>query len=337
MNKILDKHTRPLQDLRVSVTDRCNFRCTYCMPEEIFHHDYPYLTKDRLLSFTEISLLIDIFAELGVKKVRITGGEPLLRKNLTDLIAMISAKSMIEDVAMTTNGSLLSKYAQDLKSAGLHRVTVSLDSLDEHTFRKLNGEKCDVSTVLRGIEAAREAGLSVKVNMLVKRGVNDHDILPMAKYFKDRAITLRFIEYMDVGTTNDWELKHVVPSMHILKQLESHWDLEAMEADYFGEVAKRYRYRNSNIEIGFISSVTQAFCSTCTRARLSAEGALYTCLFASEGYDLRSLLRDGESYASVRQKITSLWSQRDDNYSEERLNQINHSRRKKVEMSHIGG
>ena len=333
---LVDRLNRPLRDLRISVTDKCNFRCRYCMPEEIFGPDYPFLSQEKLLTFEEMTRLVRIFTTLGVKKVRITGGEPLLRRELPTLIKMIRQLG-VDDIAMTTNGSLLPQFARSLKEAGLNRVTVSLDSLDDDRFGYLNGRGVKVSQILAGIEAAEEAGLKIKINMVVQKGVNDSDILSMARYFKKRGHILRFIEYMDVGNANGWRLEHVVPSKTIVQLINEHMPIEPVEPNYYGEVATRYRYVDDGVEIGFISSVTEAFCSTCTRARLSAEGKLYTCLFASKGSDLRSPLRQGESDEQLKERIISIWQNRHDRYSEERLKNTNKQSLKKVEMYHIGG
>ena len=307
------------------------------MPEEIFHKDFQFLPKEKLLSFEEIERLTRIFVNMGVEKIRLTGGEPLLRKDVTVLIQKISQIEGVKDIALTTNGSLLEKFALPLKEAGLDRVSVSLDSLDDDRFGYMNGRGVKVSTVLKGIEAAQKAGLGVKVNMVVQKGATDQDILPIARYFKEAGITLRFIEFMDVGNANGWELRQVVPSLDILEMINQEMPVEPVEADYFGEVAKRYRYQGTETEIGFISSVTQAFCSSCTRARLSAEGFIYMCLFATEGIDLRSRLRDGTNDEELAYYIQQLWSHRKERYSEERLSATEGLPRKKVEMSHIGG
>lgn len=339
----MEKHSvdtlrRPLRDLRISVTDKCNFRCQYCMPAEIFGPDFQFLPQDKLLSFEEITRLTEIFTSLGVEKIRITGGEPLMRKNLPRLIEMISQVEGVKDIAMTTNGSLLAQHAQALKEAGLHRVTVSLDSLDVGRFGQMNGRGYQVEAILHGIEVAAELGLNVKINMVVQRGVNDQDILPMARYFRQQGHILRFIEFMDVGNSNGWRLDQVVPSSEIVEMIHAEMPLEPIDPNYYGEVASRYRYRGTEQEIGFISSVTQAFCSTCTRARLSAEGKLYTCLFASNGEDLRDPLRSGFSDDQLKALIADIWGRREDRYSEERLKHTTGlPERKKVEMSHIGG
>ncbi|MDC0763599.1 GTP 3',8-cyclase MoaA [Brevibacillus sp. AG] len=336
--KVLDLRNRPLRDLRISVTDKCNFRCRYCMPAEIFGPDFEFLPQSKLLTFEEITRLTQIFTSLGVGKIRITGGEPLMRRNLPELIRMIREVEGVQDIAMTTNGSLLSRHAQALKEAGLDRVTVSLDSLDNERFGVLNGRGYQVDAVLEGIRAAADAGLSIKINMVVQRGVNDQDILPMARYFREQGHTLRFIEFMDVGNSNGWRLDQVVPSREIVHMIHTEMPLVATEANYYGEVASRYRYEGSDQEIGLISSVTQAFCSTCTRARLSAEGKLYNCLFASSGDDLREPVRDGRTDEEIRELIRAIWERRDVRYSEERLSETpGLAQREKVEMSHIGG
>ncbi|GAA4708459.1 GTP 3',8-cyclase MoaA [Brevibacillus fulvus] len=308
------------------------------MPAEIFGPDFAFLPQDKLLSFEEIVRLTRIFTSLGVEKIRITGGEPLMRRELPRLIQQISQVAGVRDIAMTTNGSLLTKFAAELKQAGLQRVTVSLDSLDDERFGQLNGRGYPVKTVLDGIDAAAEAGLEVKINMVVQRGANEQDILPMARYFREKGHILRFIEYMDVGNSNGWRLDQVVPNRDILQMINAELPLEPVQPNYFGEVASRYRYRDNGQEIGFISSVTQAFCSSCTRARLSAEGKLYTCLFASDGYDLRQPLREGHTDEQLQTMLTEIWRKRADRYSEIRgKHTAEETHRKKVEMSHIGG
>jgi GTP 3',8-cyclase len=336
-NEVLDKLQRPLRDLRLSVIDRCNFRCRYCMPEEIFGANYPFLSSDNILSFDEMERLTRIFVSLGVQKIRITGGEPLLRKDLPQLIHRLKSINGVEDIAITTNGSLLKKFASALFNAGLTRVTVSLDSLDEERFKQLSGNRGKVKNVLEGIQAASDAGINVKVNMVVQKGKNDQDIIPMAKYFKEKKHTLRFIEYMDVGNSNGWSMAEVTAKQEILNRIGEVMPLEQIEPNYVGEVAKRYRYVNSDQEIGIISSVTDSFCSTCSRARVSSEGKLYTCLFASEGFDLRHLLRSEKSDDFIAETITDIWNHRTDRYSDERANQTGSRKNSKVEMSHIGG
>ncbi|GGE50660.1 cyclic pyranopterin monophosphate synthase [Pullulanibacillus camelliae] len=333
---VLDQWQRPLRDLRLSVTDRCNFRCRYCMPAEIFGPDYPFLSSDSILTFEEMERLTAIFVALGVQKVRITGGEPLLRKDLPELVARIHQMDGVEDIAITTNGSMLKHQAQDLVRAGLKRVTVSLDSLNDERFRELNGNRGKVKRVLEGIQAAADAGLKVKINMVVQKGKNEQDILPMAKYFKERQHILRFIEYMDVGNSNGWKMEEVVTKKEILETIHAVMPLKAVDPNYVGEVATRYQYVDDEQEIGIISSVTDSFCANCSRARVSAEGKLYTCLFATNGFDLRECLRSSDDDAVVKQKIFDVWNHRVDRYSDDRAN--NRARKKsKVEMSHIGG
>ncbi|MGQ7874316.1 GTP 3',8-cyclase MoaA [Bacillus sp. 1A] len=333
----LDKLQRPLKDLRISVTDRCNFRCRYCMPEEIFGPDYSFLSNDKILSFDEIERITRIFVSLGVRKLRITGGEPLLRRGLPQLIERLNKIDGVEDIGLTTNGSLLKKFAPDLYKAGLSRVTVSLDSLEEERFFYLNGNRSKVQRVLEGIQAAAEVGMKIKINMVVQKGKNEQDILQMAQYFKENKHILRFIEYMDVGNYNGWELKEVVSKQEIVDAIHQVMPLERIEANYAGEVATRYRYIGSDEEIGIISSVTDSFCSSCTRARISAEGKLYTCLFASKGNDLRELLRSGYTDEEITYIVRDIWNNREDRYSDERLNNKSKKRTPKIEMSHIGG
>ncbi|WHY27403.1 GTP 3',8-cyclase MoaA [Bacillus wiedmannii] len=333
----LDKLQRPLKDLRISVTDRCNFRCRYCMPEEIFGPDYSFLSNDKILSFDEIERITRIFVSLGVRKLRITGGEPLLRRGLPQLIERLNKIDGVEDIGLTTNGSLLKKFAPDLYKAGLSRVTVSLDSLEEDRFFYLNGNRSKVQRVLEGIQAAAEVGMKIKINMVVQKGNNEQDILQMAQYFKENKHILRFIEYMDVGNYNGWELTEVVSKQEIVDAIHQVMPLERIEANYAGEVATRYRYIGSDEEIGIISSVTDSFCSSCTRARISAEGKLYTCLFASKGNDLRELLRSGYSDEEITYIVRDIWNNREDRYSDERLSHTSKKRSPKIEMSHIGG
>ncbi|NKX12802.1 GTP 3',8-cyclase MoaA [Bacillus cereus] len=333
----LDKLQRPLKDLRISVTDRCNFRCRYCMPEEIFGPDYSFLSNDKILSFDEIERITRIFVSLGVRKLRITGGEPLLRRGLPKLIERLNKIDGVEDIGLTTNGSLLKKFAPDLYKAGLSRVTVSLDSLEEERFFYLNGNRSKVQRVLEGIQAAAEVGMKIKINMVVQKGKNEQDILQMAQYFKENKHILRFIEYMDVGNYNGWDLKEVVSKQEIVDTIHQVMPLERIEANYSGEVATRYRYIGSDDEIGIISSVTDSFCSSCTRARISAEGKLYTCLFASKGNDLRELLRSEHTDEDITDVVRDIWNNREDRYSDERLNHTNKKAIPKIEMSHIGG
>ncbi|HDR4512080.1 TPA: GTP 3',8-cyclase MoaA [Bacillus cereus] len=333
----LDKLQRPLKDLRISVTDRCNFRCRYCMPEEIFGPDYSFLSNDKILSFDEIERITRIFVSLGVRKLRITGGEPLLRRGLPQLIERLNKIDGVEDIGLTTNGSLLKKFAPDLYKAGLSRVTVSLDSLEEERFFYLNGNRSKVQRVLEGIQAAAEVGMKIKINMVVQKGKNEQGILQMAQYFKENKHILRFIEYMDVGNYNGWELKEVVSKQEIVDMIHQLMPLERIEANYAGEVATRYRYIGSDEEIGVISSVTDSFCSSCTRARISAEGKLYTCLFASKGNDLRELLRSDYTDEEITDVVRDIWNNREDRYSDERLSNSNKKAMPKIEMSHIGG
>jgi cyclic pyranopterin phosphate synthase len=331
---------RPLRDLRISVTDRCNFRCTYCMPREVFGKDYRFLAHEQLLSFEEITRLARIFAAEGVEKIRLTGGEPLLRRNIERLIEMLSGITLPNgkgmEFTLTTNGSLLARKARALKDAGLTRVTVSLDALDDPTFMAMNDADFPVASVLEGIDAAAAAGLApVKINMVVKRGVNEHSILPMARRFRSSGQVLRFIEFMDVGATNGWRMDDVIPSAAIIRMIGAQMPLEAIDPNYPGEVAARWRYRDGSGEIGVISSVTQAFCRSCTRARISTEGMLYTCLFATSGYDFRALLREGKADAEIRAAVAAVWGARDDRYSEIRTAAT--AKARKIEMSYIGG
>ncbi len=333
---LVDTFSRPMRDLRISVTDRCNFRCRYCMPKEIFNRDYEFLARDLLLSFEEIGRIVTVFADLGVNKIRITGGEPLLRRNLEDLIGSIKGIEGIEDVTLTTNASLLERKAGSLVAAGLDRVTVSLDSLDNDVFMAMNDVGFSVDDVLAGIDAAAAAGLTpIKINMVVQKGVNDHTIVDMARHFKGSGHIVRYIEYMDVGTTNQWCMDDVVPGKDIVAMISEAFPLEPVDPNYTGEVAARWQYADGTGEIGVITSVTQPFCATCTRARISAEGSLYTCLFASGGTDLRSMLRAGASDEELSDTIRSVWTARDDRYSQLRSSRTAGLR--KVEMSYIGG
>jgi cyclic pyranopterin phosphate synthase len=337
---VLDTRGRALRDLRISVTDRCNFRCTYCMPAEVFGRDYAFLPHAEVLTYEEIHRIAGIAVRLGVRKLRVTGGEPLVRKALPDLIAMLSGIRTPDrepvDLTLTTNGSALRALATPLAKAGLQRITISLDSLDDETFRRMNGVDFPVSRVLDGISAARDAGLApVKVNMVVKRGENEASIVPMARWARDQGLILRFIEYMDVGTTNGWRLDDVVPAEAIVAAIDAELPLEPAAPSYRGEVAGRWRYRDGGGEIGVIASVTQPFCGDCTRARLSAEGKLYTCLFSAHGTDLRDPLRGGASDDELQAIIEGVWSIRTDRYSELRSNAT--SRLPRVEMFAVGG
>lgn len=336
MNKITDQLNRPLRDLRISVIDRCNFRCQYCMPAEIFGPDFAFLPKKELLSYEEIERLAHIFVGLGVEKIRLTGGEPLLRKQLPLLVEKLSKINGLKDIGLTTNGVLLPKYAEELKAAGLKRVNVSLDSLNDELFGEINGRGVKTGPVIEGIQAAQKAGLGVKLNMVVKKGLNDQEIVPMAQFCKDNGLQLRYIEYMDVGSTNGWKMDDVVTKKEIYERLNEHYLLEPVDPDYFGEVAKRYRYKDSNVDVGFITSVSESFCSSCTRSRLSANGQLFTCLFNGNGHDIRDFMRNGVSDSEIEQRITDIWNRRNDRYSDERTEETI-ANRKKIEMSYIGG
>ena len=342
-----DTLARPLRDLRISVTDRCNFRCSYCMPSEVFNKDYAFLPQTSLLSFEEIARLTRIFVAHGVEKIRLTGGEPLLRKNLEVLIETLAKLRTPEgkplDITLTTNASLLAKKAQSLKDAGLQRVTVSLDALDDTIFRRMNDVNFPVADVLKGIEAAQKVGLApIKINMVVKRGINDSEILPMARHFRNSGTVLRLIEYMDVGATNGWRMNEVLPSAQVIERINAEFPLVAIDPNYAGETAERWRYADGAGEIGVISSVTQAFCSNCNRARLSTEGKLFLCLFANQGHDLRALLRGGFADDQIAGAVAHIWQKRDDRYSEQRAalppdTCLESSSSKRVEMSYIGG
>jgi cyclic pyranopterin phosphate synthase len=332
--EVLDTLRRPLRDLRISVTDRCNFRCVYCMPKEVFGRDYRFLPRRELLTFEEIERVSRVFVGLGVEKLRITGGEPLLRRDLEVLIGQLAGIGDL-DLTLTTNGALLAQKAQALADAGLTRVTVSLDSLDDEVFRAMNDVDFPVARVLGGIDAAAAAGLPVKVNMVVKRGLNDGSILEMARRFRGTGHTVRFIEFMDVGATNGWRLDDVVPAAEVVRTIGAELPLEPVDPAYRGEVAERYRYLDGTGEIGVIASVTQPFCGDCTRARISADGKLYTCLFALRGHDLRAVLRSGSPDSDVEAAIRAIWTRRTDRYSERRTEDT--AALRKVEMSYIGG
>jgi GTP 3',8-cyclase len=330
-----DRRGRPLRDLRISVTDRCNFRCVYCMPKEIFGSDYAFLDRRDILTFEEIARAARIFAGMGVEKIRLTGGEPLVRRNLEQLIDMLARIPGL-DLTLTTNGSLLKQKARSLRDAGLRRVTVSLDALDDAVFRRMNDVDFPVTRVLDGIDAAAAAGLEpIKINMVVKRGENERDLLPMARHFRGTGHVLRFIEYMDVGHTNGWRMDDVVTAREIISTIDSEFPLEPLDPNYPGEVAERWRYRDGNGEIGVIASVSQAFCRDCTRIRLSTEGKLFTCLFATAGHDLRALLRGGAADSEIQDAIARIWAGRSDRYSEIRTSQT--AKLEKIEMSYIGG
>lgn len=336
---IRDRRGRALRDLRISVTDRCNFRCVYCMPKEVFGTRFHFLPRNELLTFEEIARVARIFVQLGVDKIRLTGGEPLLRRQLDELVARLAAIPGVRDLAMTTNGALLTEErALALKRAGLKRVTISLDALDDETFQRINDVGFPVSKVLAAIAAAEKAGLQpIKINMVVKRGWNDQAILPMAEYFRGTPHVLRFIEYMDVGTANRWQMDEVVSGQEILDRIASRWPLVPVTPDRPGEVARRWRYADGQGEIGIIASVTQPFCSSCTRARLSPEGQLFTCLFGSRGFDLRALLRAGADDEALKEAILQVWGRREDRYSELRASERAGEDQKKIEMFRIGG
>lgn len=331
----VDRLGRGLRDLRISVTDRCNFRCTYCMPRDKFGRDHPFLSHADILRYEEITRLAKVFATLGVKKVRLTGGEPLMRKHLPRLVEMLAQIPDLE-ITLTTNGALLARHAADLRAAGLHRITVSLDSLDEETFRRMCDADFSVQEVLRGIETADRAGFTgIKINMVVRRGINDHHLLDMARHFRGTSHIMRFIEYMDVGETNGWRMDDVVSAGEIVRRIGEHFPLETLDKHYQGEVAERWRYADGLGEIGVIASVTQAFCRDCNRLRLSPEGKLFTCLFATQGHDLRALLRENADDARLAAWIADVWSQRGDRYSE--LRGLGIAPAGKIEMSYIGG
>ena len=335
-NPIIDTLNRPLRDLRISVTDRCNLRCKYCMPEIDGHRGYPGVPRAELLTFEETERIARAAVGLGVRKLRVTGGEPLLRRNLPELVAMLAAIDGVEDLALTTNGLLLPQHAQALRTAGLHRVTVSLDALDDDAFQALSGRPRHVQEVLDGIDAAREAGLAnIKVNVVILRGVNEHAVLPLVEHFRHTGVTLRFIEYMDVGNVNHWQRADVVPSAELLRRIAVRHPVESVSPAWRGEVATRYRYADGGGEVGFISSITAPFCGDCNRLRLAATGDLYTCLFSSHGTPLRDLLRSGADDAALRDVLARVWLGRSDRYSEERFALLDPQ--PKVEMHHIGG
>ena len=336
VNILQDRLNRPMRDLRISVTDRCNFRCSYCMPKEIFGDDYVFLPREELLTFEEMERLAKIFESFGVKKIRLTGGEPLMRRNIDELVKKMLSLDNIKDVGLTTNGVLLKQYAQKLKDAGLTRLNISLDALDENLFGNLNGRGIKPSFILENIQYAKNLGFEIKVNMVVQKNVNDQEIIPMAKYFKEQGITLRFIEFMDVGNDNAWSFEKVITKKQILTMLQEEFDLEPVDKDYFGEVAERYQYAESESQVGFITSVSESFCSSCTRARLSSDGKFYTCLFATNGFDLRELIRNGATDDELSETIKNVWEHRTDRYSDERTEETAKNRTK-INMSYIGG
>lgn len=333
---IKDKLNRPLHDLRISVIDRCNFRCQYCMPADQFGPDFEFLPKSALLTYEEIERLAKIFVSLGVEKIRLTGGEPLLRRDMPILVEKLSAIEGLMDIGLTTNGVLLPKFAKDLKDAGLKRVNVSLDTLNDELFGIINGRGVGTGPVLEGIEAAKQAGLGVKINMVVKKGLNDSEIVPMAEYCKENGLELRYIEFMDVGSTNGWKMDDVITKKQIYYILKEQFELEPVDPAYYGEVAKLYRYKDKDVNVGFITSVSESFCSSCTRSRLSANGQIFTCLFNGNGHDIRNFMRNGASDEEIRERVRAIWNGRDDRYSDERTAET-HKNRKKIEMSYIGG
>ena len=338
MPPIRDQLGRALRDLRISVMDRCNFRCVYCMPEDKFHPGFKFLPSKERLSFDEMLRLVRIFTKLGVSKIRITGGEPLLRVNLTDFIGDLSTIDKIKDIALTTNGVLLKKYAYELKASGLDRITVSLDSIDPHEFKLMTGGRGDLDRVLSGIDEAQRAGFKdIKINAVIKKGINENNILKMVEYFRDQPVILRFIEYMDVGNINDWQQQETIPNSEIIELISNKWSLSPIKQNYEGEVASRFIFDDIGTEIGFISSMTNPFCGSCTRARLSSDGKLYNCLFASKGMDIKSLIRSEIDDNTIEEKIISIWQSRDDRYSELRYLNQNNKEKEKVEMYYIGG
>jgi cyclic pyranopterin phosphate synthase len=335
---LVDSFSRPLRDLRISVTDRCNFRCPFCMPTDIFGESYHFVSRAEVLTFEEIVRLARIFAKLGVHKIRLTGGEPLLRNRLEVLVSQLAALEGLEDVALTTNGFLLAEKVGALKQAGLKRVTVSLHSLDDDVFAKMNGRDFSTRKVLEGIDKAAEVGLTpIKINVVVQRGVNEHTIVELAEYFKRLGHIVRFIEYMDVGNVNGWKMEHVVSAEEIVRMIDAEMPLELIERNYGSEVALRYRYRDGDGEIGIIASVTKPFCGDCSRIRLSAEGRIYTCLFATAGHDLKTPLRNGASDKEIEQRLRNVWTLRSDRYSELRTGETTNTEAKKVEMFQVGG
>ncbi len=338
MPPIRDQLGRALRDLRISVMDRCNFRCVYCMPEDKFHPGIKFLPSKERLSFDEMLRLVRIFTNLGVSKIRITGGEPLLRVSLTDFIGDLSTIDKIKDIALTTNGVLLKKYAYELRASGIDRITVSLDSIDPHEFKLMTGGRGDLDRVLSGIDEAQRAGFKdIKINAVIKKGINENNILKMVEYFRDQPVILRFIEYMDVGNINDWQQQETIPNSEIIELISNKWSLSPIKQNYEGEVASRFIFDDIGTEIGFISSMTNPFCGSCTRARLSSDGKLYNCLFASKGMDIKSLIRSEIDDNTIEEKIISIWQSRDDRYSELRYLNQNNKEKEKVEMHYIGG
>ena len=336
---IQDKLGRPIRDLRISVTDRCNFRCDYCMPKEIFGDDYTFLPKNELLTFEELTRISKIYAQLGVKKIRITGGEPLLRRNLYKLVEQLNLIDGIEDIGLTTNGLLLKKHGKNLYQAGLRRINVSLDAIEDNVFQEINNRNIKASTILEQIDYAVSIGFEVKVNVVIQKGVNDNQIIPMIDYFKNKNIEVRFIEFMDVGNDNGWNFNKVVTKEEMLNMIEQHFEISPVAPKYYGEVAKYFRHKDNDAQFGLITSVSETFCSTCTRARLSSDGKFYGCLFASsEGFDVKALIRNGATDDDLKAQFKRLWSIRNDQYSDKRTMQtIENNRKKKINMNYIGG
>ena len=336
---IQDKLGRPIRDLRISVTDRCNFRCDYCMPKEIFGDDYTFLPKNELLTFEELTRISKIYAQLGVKKIRITGGEPLLRRNLYKLVEQLNLIDGIEDIGLTTNGLLLKKHGKNLYQAGLRRINVSLDAIEDNVFQEINNRNIKASTILEQIDYAISIGFEVKVNVVIQKGVNDNQIIPMIDYFKNKNIEVRFIEFMDVGNDNGWNFNKVVTKEEMLNMIEQHFEISPVAPKYYGEVAKYFRHKDNDAQFGLITSVSESFCSTCTRARLSSDGKFYGCLFASsEGFDVKALIRSGATDDDLKAQFKRLWSIRNDQYSDKRTMQtIENNRKKKINMNYIGG
>lgn len=336
---IQDKLGRPIRDLRISVTDQCNFRCDYCMPKEIFGDDYTFLPKDELLTFEELTRISKIYAQLGVKKIRITGGEPLLRRNLYKLVEQLNLIDGIEDIGLTTNGLLLKKHGKNLYQAGLRRINVSLDAIEDNVFQEINNRNIKASTILEQIDYAVSIGFEVKVNVVIQKGVNDNQIIPMIDYFKNKNIEVRFIEFMDVGNDNGWNFNKVVTKEEMLNMIEQHFEISPVAPKYYGEVAKYFRHKDSDAQFGLITSVSESFCSTCTRARLSSDGKFYGCLFASsEGFDVKALIRNGATDDDLKAQFKRLWSIRNNQYSDKRTMQtIENNRKKKINMNYIGG
>ncbi|OEL04126.1 GTP 3',8-cyclase MoaA [Staphylococcus casei] len=339
VEQITDKLGRPIRDLRLSVTDRCNFRCDYCMPKEIFGDDFVFLPKDELLTFDEMARIAKVYTQLGVKKIRITGGEPLLRRDLYKLIYKLNEIDGVEDIGLTTNGLLLKKHGQNLYNAGLRRINVSLDAIDDEVFQAINNRNIKAVTILDQIDYAVSIGFHVKVNMVVQKGVNDNQIVPMVQYFKEKHIEIRFIEFMDVGNDNGWDFSKVVSKADMLNMIESGFDISPVPPKYYGEVAKYYRHNDNEAQFGLITSVSQSFCSTCTRARLSSDGKFYGCLFSEvDGFNVKTFMRSGVSDKALLEQFKALWRIRDDRYSDERTEQtVANRKRKKINMNYIGG